>query len=279
MAESPGTARSALVIGCGKQDGVGYAVARSLLGGGMHVTITDVAPATPGPGYPVGTRDELDAAAAELSKFGEVDTQTCDVTHEASVRSAFDEVVRRRGRIEAVVNCAGVAVGIKPLAKLSLEEWQTNLAVMATGAFLVSRAAAQHMLEVGVQGRIVSIGSVLSKTGRANASAYAAAKFALVGMTQALAEEVGPRGITANVVCPGFIETSMLGVPGGIYDTVSKFGDSDIEEFRQSVIADVPMGRFTTVEDVAACVSYLVSPGARFITGQAINVSGGSEFH
>lgn len=272
--------RHAIVVGASKPDGIGFAIAQGLLQDGLSVTIADVtAPLSGHESYPVATDDSLGSAAKALSAYGAVDTHPCDVTDEDSVLSLFSTSVERHRQIDVVVNSVGIAVGIKPLSKLSVEEWRINLSVMADGAFLLAREAVRHMTGANVPGRIISIGSELSRTGRANASAYSAAKFALVGMTQALAEEVGPRGITANVVCPGFVETSMLQVSGGIYDTFTKHTGRSADDLRAAEIARIPMRRYTTVDDVAACVRYLASPSAGFVTGQAINVSGGSEFH
>jgi NAD(P)-dependent dehydrogenase (short-subunit alcohol dehydrogenase family) len=145
------------------------------------------------------------------------------------------------------------------------------------GTFLVSKAVASEMLRQKTRGRIITIASDKAKVGSANLAAYCASKFGLVGFTQALAMELAPAGITVNAICPGGIDTERVDYLGrredGSYDEARR-----VERIKQ-LAALVPLGRLTTPEDVAEMAVFLASDAAAYITGQAINVSGGTILH
>jgi NAD(P)-dependent dehydrogenase (short-subunit alcohol dehydrogenase family) len=151
--------------------------------------------------------------------------------------------------------------------------------VMATGVFLCSRAAARRMIEQGDGGRIVTVASQAGKAGAPLLAAYCAAKFAAIGFTQSLAHELGQHGITVNAVCPGTVMTPLLDVPGGIFDVYPKLAGITREQYERKLKRSIPLGRFETPEDVAASVAFLVSDDAAYITGEALNVSGGQTMH
>jgi NAD(P)-dependent dehydrogenase (short-subunit alcohol dehydrogenase family) len=188
-------------------------------------------------------------------------------------------VIERHGRVDVVVNCAGLAVGLVPVTELSLRDWQVNIDVMATGAFLVAREAARRMIEAQILGRIITISSQAGKTGQPLLAAYSAAKFAVIGLTQSLAGELGRHGITVNAVCPGTIDTPLLAVKGGVYEVFSRASGRSEEDYRARLMRHIPAGRFGTVDDIASAVSYLASEEASFVTGEALNVTGGQEVH
>lgn len=272
--------RVAIVTGAARKGGIGRAIARRLLRDGMRVTISDVekAPETH-PDYEVPSPSELEDAAAELSQYGEVQAVTCDVRKADQVEAMFAATVDRFGRVDVLVNNAGLAVGLKPVTELSEEDWRLNLDVMATGVFLCSRAAARHMLERGQGGRIITIASQAGKTGMALLAAYCSAKFAVIGFTQSLAQELGPEGITVNAVCPGTVSTPLLSVKGGVFDAYTKLTGLSVEDYTRRLMRTIPLRRFATPEDIAAAVGFLASNEARYITGEAINVTGGQEMH
>ena len=150
---------------------------------------------------------------------------------------------------------------------------------MATGAFLFAREAARQMLHQNEGGRIVTIASQAGKTGIPYLSAYCAAKFAVIGLTQSMAAELGENNITVNAVCPGTIDTPLLSVKGGVYDTFSSAAGYSTEDYQRRVIKHIPMRRLGQPDDIASAVSYLVSPDASFVTGESLNVTGGEEVH
>lgn len=272
--------RVALVTGAGRSGGIGRAIAERLLGDGYAVAVSDIGERfVEKPDYETAAMSELDATVADLSGLGEVFGVRCDVRDEHQVGAMVDEVVTRFGRLDVLVNNAGVGGGLGEVVDMSLADWQLNIDVMATGVFLCSRAAARHLVARGEGGRIITIASQAGKSGMPLLAAYSAAKFAAVGLTQALAHELGPHGVTVNAVCPGTIDTPMLDLEGGLMDVYSRRFNMDKDQYRRRVTRTIPAGRFGRPEDIAACVSWLASDGASFVTGEAVNVTGGQEMH
>jgi len=269
-----------VVTGGARRGGIGRAVAEQLLGEGYAVVLSDLGrPLGSHPDYEVAPADELQASATALKSEGTVMAVPCDVSSEESVIALFDEVLAAFGRVDVLVNCAGLAIGLTPTTELSLRDWQVNLDVMATGAFLCAREAARRMVNAGRGGRIITIASQAGKTGMPYLAAYCAAKFAVIGLTQSMAAELGPEGITVNAICPGTIDTPLLAVKGGVLETFSGASGHSEQEYRERLIRQIPARRFGTPADVAAAAVYLVSEAASFVTGEALNVTGGQEVH
>lgn len=271
--------RVVVLTGGARASGIGRAIAESFLLLGDTVVISDVGqPLISHPDYEVAPPEHLEQAVAELSVHGPVRAVACDVTSEEQVAALFDQVARRHGRVDVVVNCAGLAIGLTPVTELTVRDWQVNLDVMATGAFLVAREAARRMVPQG-SGRIITIASQAGKTGMPLLAAYSAAKFAVVGLTQSMAAELGEHGITVNAICPGTIETPLLAVRGGVYETFSRAAGRSEDDYRRRLMRQIPARRFGTPDDVAAAAVFLASDGASFVTGEALNVTGGQEMH
>lgn len=276
------TGRVAMVTGCAGEHGFGRAIARRLAAEGADLLLTDVAPAgtpvvstKPGSGW-----GGLPAVAEEVQALGRrALTALVDVTAAAQVAAAVERAVAELGGIHILVNNAAAPPGDDrvPVVELSEAAWDRVLDVNLKGTFLCSRAVAPVMIRQGVGGRIVNIGSDCSKVGRPRMAAYCASKFGVVGFTQALALELAPHGITVNAVCPGAADTERLDYlgqrPDGTYDPA----------LRAARIAEraaaVPLGRLAKPEDVAEVVAFLCSDGAAYLTGQALNVSGGAVCH
>lgn len=274
-----GSAKVAVVTGAGRRGSIGRAVVSALLAQGYRVVASDLGrPLTTHPDYEVAPTSDLDDLAAQGSTEALL-IRACDVTSEAEVEALFIAAREHFGRIDAVVNCAGLGIGLTPVADLTLRDWQVNIDVMATGAFLVAREAARVLLAQGAGGRIVTISSQAGKTGMPLLAAYCAAKFAVIGLTQSMAVELGPAGITVNAVCPGTIDTPLLSVKGGVEEAFSAAANRAPEEYRSRVARQIPLRRLGEPEEVAAVVSFLLSDAASFITGEAVNVTGGQEMH
>jgi NAD(P)-dependent dehydrogenase (short-subunit alcohol dehydrogenase family) len=255
-------------------------VARQLLGQGYVVVLSDLGgPLGSHPDYEVAPADHLQKAAQALGSLGTVLAVPCDVSSEESVIALFDQAVSRFGRVDVLVNCAGLAIGLSPATELSLRDWQVNLNVMATGAFLCAREAARRMVKGGRGGRIITIASQAGKTGMPYLAAYCAAKFAVIGLTQSMAAELGEVGITVNAICPGTIDTPLLSVKGGVLETFAGASGHSEDDYRKRLIRQIPARRFGTPADVAAAAVYLASEAASFVTGEALNVTGGQEVH
>lgn len=183
----------------------------------------------------------------------------CDVSDAAQVEAMFKSVAAHYGDPDVLVNNAGITRDTLVL-RMKEEDWDRVISVNLKGAFLCSRAAAKPMMKKR-KGRIVNIGSVVGLTGAAGQANYAAAKAGLLGLTMSFAKEFGSRGITCNVVAPGFIETDMTA--------------ELTPEFREKVISNAPAGRLGTPADIAAAVLFLAGDEAAYITGQTLVVDGG----
>jgi len=236
--------RTAVVTGAAR--GIGLAVAHRLHAEGTAVALADL------------NGDETRRQAATFDDRGMA--LTVDVTDPASVERMAAAVVERWGRIDILVNCAGVLGPTAPVESYPLDAWRQVLSTNLDGVFLSCRAVLPHMQERG-WGRIVNLASIAGKEGNPNAAAYAASKGAVIAFTKALAKEVATRGILVNCVAPALIDTEMT---------------RDLPlEMRDYVISRIPMGRAGTAAEVAALVAWLCSEECSFSTGAVYDVSGG----
>lgn len=272
----------AIVTGSGGEHGLGRAIARRLAADGADLVLTDIAPtgtrvvAT----KPASAWGGLEAVAAEVKVAGQrAITALLDIRSTRQIDGVIAQALETFGRIDILVNNAGAPPGADrvPVVELSEEAWDAVLDVNLKGSFLCAKAVVTVMLRQKIRGRIINIASDKGKVGSANLAAYCASKFGLIGFTQALAMELAPAGITVNAVCPGGLDTERLDYLGrredGSYDATLR-----AERIRQ-LEAEVPLGHFATLNDVAELVAFLASDGAEYITGQAINVSGGTIMH
>jgi NAD(P)-dependent dehydrogenase (short-subunit alcohol dehydrogenase family) len=271
--------RVAVVVGAGRRGSIGREVADHLVRSGYRVVASDIGRAlTSHPDYEVAPNDHL-VDLADAHDPEDLVTQPCDVTDEQQVADLFAYAESAFGDVDVAVNCAGLGIGLKPVVDLELRDWQVNLDVMATGAFLFARQAARTMIRNQTRGRIISISSRAGRTAIPNLAAYSAAKFAMLGLTQAMAGELGSYGITVNAVCPGSIDTPLLSVKDGMYDTFARGAGMTDEDFMAEVVRNIPVGRVGQPSDVAVAVAFLASPEASFITGTGLNTSGGEDYH
>jgi 3-oxoacyl-[acyl-carrier protein] reductase len=227
--------RSVLVTGGNR--GIGRAIAESFRAAGDDVAIT----------YRSGEPPEGFLAVR------------CDITDKDAVEAAFAEIEEKQGPVEVLVANAGITRDTL-LLRMSDEDWSAVLDTNLTGTFRVTKRAAKGMLRLR-RGRIILISSVVGLLGSAGQVNYAASKAGLVGMARSLARELGSRSITTNVVAPGFVETEMTEVLP--------------EEKKAEYKAQIPLGRYASVEEVASAVQWLASDGAGYVTGAVIPVDGG----
>jgi len=232
----------------GSSRGIGRAIALTLCREGYYIVVAS----------PEVENNEL--VAGEIRALGgEAMTLDLDISSQESVKQGFGQVLAAKGRVDVLVNNAGItrdglAMRMKPA------DWELVLKINLSGAFFACQQALPGMMK-NRWGRIVNMASVVGQAGSPGQANYVASKAALIGLTKALAQEMGSRGITVNAVAPGYIETDMTKVLP--------------EVVKQKFLASIPLGRAGTIADIAAAVKFLVSDDASYITGHVLSVNGG----
>jgi len=236
--------RAAVITGAAR--GLGAATARAFLGAGASVTLLDI------------SKDVIETGE-RLARHGTVAAEIADVRDREAVEAVIAASVKRHGSVDVLVNNAGV-VRDAALEKVTDEQWDATMDVNLRGAWHCAQAVVPYMSERGF-GRILSASSIVARSGNFGQTAYAASKAGIVGLTRVWARELGPRGITANAVAPGFIETEMVkSVPTKVVD---------------ALIARTPAGRMGRPEEVASVYLFLASELGSFINGAVVGVDGG----
>ena len=260
----------ALITGGGT--GIGRGIARGFAREGMKLALAGLEHAPSADNQyenrHIGGYSAAQAVAAEIgSDAFAIDG---DVSDAVAVDAMFARTADRFGRVDVVVNAAGV-VTARPIAEMSESEWDNIMDVNGKGTFLVNRAAVIRMRAQGEGGRIINIASIAGKRGGAMLTHYCASKFAVVGFTNALAMEVAREDITVNCICPGIVGTRMWTLLQG---ALAEPGETPEQSYARSIERLIPQGVPQTEEDMAALAVYLVR--APHVTGQAINLDGGS---
>jgi 3-oxoacyl-[acyl-carrier protein] reductase len=197
--------------------------------------------------------NEITAAGGKAAAF------PLDVGDEEQIKSAAKAAIAQFGKIDILVNNAGITRD-QLVMRMKRADWDAVLQTNLTSAYLATQQVIGSMLKQR-WGRIINVSSVFGQMGQAGQANYAASKAGLIGLTMAIAREVGSRNITCNAIAPGFIETAMTAALSG--------------EFKQTAVKQIPLGRVGSVDDVAAAVEFLASEGASYITGHVLNVNGG----
>ncbi|MBT5382636.1 MAG: 3-oxoacyl-[acyl-carrier-protein] reductase [Phycisphaerae bacterium] len=238
--------RIALVTGASR--GLGKAIATQLAADGHHVVLV------------ARSADAIEAVSADItSSGGSAECRPCDLSDDAAVDALLEDVVESCGRLDILVNNAGITRdGL--ILRMSDEDFDAVITTNLRAAFRLCRAAARPMMR-GRWGRMINIGSVVGVMGNPGQANYAAAKAGLIGMTKSIGKELGGKGITANVVAPGFIGTDMT--------------DALPEQLVKEAVAKLPLKRLGLPEEIANAVSFLASEKAAYITGHVLAVDGG----
>jgi meso-butanediol dehydrogenase/(S,S)-butanediol dehydrogenase/diacetyl reductase len=246
----------AAVTGAGS--GIGAAIATELGRRGYHVVVTDI-----------------DAAAAEFTARAITSSEShrLDVTDPVACDAFVEQIVAAHGRLDVWVSNAGISK-MQRFVDISPSDLARNFEVNTFGVFFCGQSAARAMIALGTPGCIVNTASMAAKQGGVPFLAdYVASKFAVMGLTQAMACELAPHGIRVNSVCPGFVATPMQ-TRELAWEALLR--DTDTETVKQMWIDDTPLARLQTPEDVAKVVAFLASDDAQFITGESISVNGGA---
>jgi acetoin reductase-like protein len=250
-----------IVTGAGR--GIGRAIALRFAREGASVAVCDIDP------------DTAKSTAAEVTDAGgralEVEL---DVRSPESVKAMVETVVSAWDGVDVLVNNAGITIA-KPVVEFTEEEWERTLDINVKGVFRCSQLVARQMIEQGC-GKIINLSSESGKTAKPNFTIYAASKFGVVGFTQGLAQELAPYGINVNAVCPGIVHTPMWEELDRVLAKRMGKKEGEILATRKE---QIPLGRLEQPEDVAGVVAFLASEDADYMTGQAVNVTGGREVH
>ncbi|HZM46744.1 MAG TPA: SDR family NAD(P)-dependent oxidoreductase [Burkholderiales bacterium] len=270
-----------LITGCGRARGIGRAIAVAFARSGADVVVTDLAAG--------GTRNEndegleekrigwkgLESLAGEIQALGRrVLTLVGDVSRATDAERFVADALAQFGRIDVLVNNAAAPHGAdrRLLWEVPEEAWDLVIDVNLKGTFLMNRAVIPHMLSRG-SGRIINMASVSGKRGTARRGAYTASKFGIIGLTQAMAQELGAHGITVNAICPGSVDTSRR-------ESTSRRERALIERDPNAPVLGLPpTGRVARTDDIARLALFFASEQSDHITGQAWNVDGGTVMH
>ena len=274
----------AIVTGAGGKNGIGRAIATRLASEGADVVVTDISQSVEAI-REVDMRDGWEGLPSVVKEIEAMGRQSIglfsDVSDSAQVDGMLRSVLDHFGKVDILVNNAGSRPGKDrvPVIELEEEAFAEVMRVNVRGTYLCSRALARHMVERGSGGKIISISSGAGKKGIARYAAYCASKFAIVGFTQALAQELASDMINVNAICPGLVDTERVDF---IASALAPEGESS-EEHRAMMIRErnmrVPMGRVAVGEDIANMAAFLASNQSDYVTGLSISVSGGSEMN
>lgn len=269
----------AIVTGSGRAKGLGEAMAKRLAAEGAKVIVHDLGKAGDrfAPAHGIGTASDVDQRVAEIRAAGGIaEAFTGDLRVEADVEALVAFAVEKFGRLDIFINNAGVGYLFGPLVDMTADEWDTVLDVNLRGCFFGMKHAARQMIKQGEGGRIISIASLAGKSAVLYTSAYTASKHGLIGLTRTAALELGPHKITVNAICPNHVTTG-LGAWQNDFSSGAK--GEQLDDYMAKMTAGVPLGRVGVPEDTARAAAFLCSDEGSYITGEAMNVSGGEEYH
>jgi 3-hydroxybutyrate dehydrogenase len=247
----------------GAASGIGEQCARKLASLGAAVVIADL-----------NLDNAQKVASSIVASGGKAIAVSMDVTNEEAVNAGIARTVRELGGIDVLVSNAGIQI-VAPIEAYTFADWKKMLAIHLDGAFLTTKATIKHMYDSKRGGSIIYMGSVHSHEASKLKSAYVTAKHGLLSLARVVAKEGGPRGVRANVVCPGFVRTPL--VEKQIPEQAKELGISEQEVVKNVMLKETVDGEFTTVEDVANTVAFLAGFESSALTGQSIIVSHGGE--
>ena len=259
--------KTIVVTGSGKQKGLGQGILQRFANEGANCIVSDLV-----------IDAEAEAVLEELRTRGtKVAAIACDVSDAAQCQSLVAQTVAAFGSVDIFVNNAGIGFMMKPMLDVDPKDWATVIGVNLSGAFYCTQAAGRAMVAAGKGGRIINIASQAAKTGFPHLPAYVSSKHGMIGLTRATALELGAHGITVNAVCPNHVTTGLGAMQNEYFSKL--LGFKDVAAYMANMAAKNPMGRPGLPSDTAAACAWLASDDAFYVTGEAINVSGGEEMH
>lgn len=279
MSTPPLQGKVALCTGSGRHGGLGEAMLQELATQGCKVVVSDLACADAElPEAHIGSQAEMRQIVDEIRGTGaEAISIALDVRDESQVERAMQSTIDAFGRIDILINNAGIGFAMRPLLETTRDTWQAVLDVNLMGAFLCTKHAARRMIAQKQGGRIVNIASQAAKSGHPHLAAYTSSKHGLIGLTRSAAIELGPHGITVNAICPNHVTTGLGAVQNEYFARLRGF--PGVQEYLQDMIGRIPLRRVGLTSDTARACAFLCSEAAQYITGEALNVSGGVEMH
>ena len=259
--------RTVVVTGSGRQKGLGQGILQRFADEGANCVVSDLT---------IG--DEAESVAEDLRRRGaQTILVSCDVSDPAQCDALVAAAVAEFGGVDIMVNNAGIGFMMKPFLEVDPADWAKVIAVNLSGAFYCTQAAARDMVGRGKGGRIVNIASQAAKTGFPHLPAYVSSKHGMIGLTRAAAVELGTHGITVNAVCPNHVTTALGAEQNAYFSRL--LGFETVEAYLANMSSKNPMGRPGLPSDTASAVAWLASDEAVYVTGEALNVSGGEEMH
>ena len=259
--------KTIVVTGSGREKGLGQGILQRFADEGANCVVSDrmITPEAK------GVAAELRARGAEVAEIA------CDVADVAQCRTLMDQTVAMFGGIDILVNNAGIGFMMKPLLEVDPGDWDTVISVNLSGAFYCTQAAARAMVAGGTKGRIINIASQAAKSGFPHMASYCSSKHGMIGLTRSNAIELGAHGITVNAVCPNHVTTGLGSEQNEYFSKL--LGFESVAAYLENMKRQNPLGRPGLTTDTAATCAWLASEDAHYITGEAINVSGGEEMH
>ena len=248
--------KTAIITGAAQ--GMGLATAKILCEYGCNVMMTDI------------QLEKLEEACSEIAS-NNVAFKAANVSDSADVEALINSTIEKFGSIDILVNSAGIITSAL-ITELDEAVFDKVISVNCKGVFLTCQAVARHMIEKGIQGRIVNVASQSGRCGEASNGVYCASKAMVISLTQTLCLELGQYGITVNSVCPGMTDTAMI---RKVFDTRAPIMGVTPEELEKIYLKNVPLGRMAQDWEIGELIAFLCSDKARFITGESILITGG----
>lgn len=271
--------KTIVVTGSGRHKGLGQAILQRFADEGANCVVSDIGrPAEHMAAGDIGTTAEMEEIAAELRQRGaKAIAIPCDVRSEDDCEALARQARETFGSLDIWVNNAGIGYIMKPLLETTASEWEAVIGVNLTGAFFGTKAAARVMIAQGNGGRIINIASQAAKSGFPHMAPYTSSKHGMIGLTRSNATELGAHGITVNAVCPNHVTTGLGARQNEYFSRL--LGFESVDAYLDNMKRKNPMGRPGLASDTAGACAWLASDDAAYVTGEAINVSGGEEMH